>query len=388
MKEPREILNQPDAKKRLEALRGLTARLPARPATPGSRSLVNNHIHTFFSFSPYSPTLAIWLAREAGLESAGIMDHDTVAGAEEFLEAGTIINLPTTVGVECRADFSMTALKGRSINHPDQVSTGYIALHGIPRTRLKEVQDFFTPLIKKRNARNKEMTGRLDTLLRAHGMALEFEKDVMPISQYAGGGVITERHLLYAAALKIEESKRRGPRLVSFLEEALKISLTRKMKLLLSDPDNPYYSYDLLGALKSAWTPAFYIPAREECSSVEEVVALAERTGSIMAYAYLGDVANSVTGDKKSQKFEDDYLDLLFDELKRLRFQAVTYMPTRNTPAQLKRVQMLCRKHGLLEISGEDINSPRQSFICEALSRPEFHHLIDMTWTLVARTRS
>ena len=62
----------------------------------------------------------------------------------------------------------------------------------------------------------------------------------------------------------------------------------------------------------------FYIPATDECPDVRDIVKLAKETGAILAYAYLGDVGNSVTGDKKTQKFEDDYLDLLFEEIKEL----------------------------------------------------------------------
>ncbi|MBL8025725.1 MAG: PHP domain-containing protein, partial [Fibrobacteres bacterium] len=114
----------------------------------------------------------------------------------------------------------------------------------------------------------------------------------------------------------------------------------------------------------------------------------ANATGSILAYAYLGDVGDSLTGDKKTQTFEDSYLDLLFSELKRLGFRAVTYMPSRNTIPQLLRIQKLCAENGLLEISGEDINSSRQSFICQALAKPEFSHLIDMTWALIGHEKA
>ena len=72
------------------------------------------------------------------------------------------------------------------------------------------------------------------------------------------------------------------------------------------------------------------------------MIALADKIGAVSAYAYLGDVGDSVTGDKKPQKFEDDYLDELFDVLKELKFNAVTYMPSRNTHEQLDRVRALC----------------------------------------------
>ena len=110
--------------------------------------------------------------------------------------------------------------------------------------------------------------------------------------------------------------------------------------------------------------------------------------GAISAYAYLGDVKESPTGDKKAQKFEDDYLNMLFDELEHLGFNAVTYMPSRNTPEQLHRVMSLCREHGLFQISGEDINQPRQSFICEELAKPEFRHLKKATYALIGHERS
>ena len=65
-------------------------------------------------------------------------------------------------------------------------------------------------------------------------------------------------------------------------------------------------------------------------------------------------------------------------------FRAVTYMPPRNTPAQLARIHDLALRHGMLEISGVDINQPRQSFNCPELRRPEFADLNEATWALVA----
>ena len=58
-------------------------------------------------------------------------------------------------------------------------------------------------------------------------------------------------------------------------------------------------------------------------------------------------------------------------------------MPTRNTSAQLERLGKLCKENDLFEISGEDVNSPRQKFECVALANPQFSHLIDATWALI-----
>ena len=70
---------------------------------------------------------------------------------------------------------------------------------------------------------------------------------------------------------------------------------------------------------------------------------------------------------------------MLFEELNNFGFKALTYMPSRNSLDQLKRVKNLCAKYNFLEISGEDINNPRQSFKCDALYLPEFKNLIDTT---------
>src|SRR5450830_1960340 len=101
------MLNHPDKNKRLEALTELAQMIRnGTIAPPAKGNDVNNHIHTIYSFSPYSPSKAVWMAYMAGLSTAGIMDHDSISGALEFTAAGQIIGLPTTIGAECRASFA------------------------------------------------------------------------------------------------------------------------------------------------------------------------------------------------------------------------------------------------------------------------------------------
>ncbi len=47
-------------------------------------------------------------------------------------------------------------------------------------------------------------------------------------------------------------------------------------------------------------------------------------------------------------------------------------MPTRNTQPQPDRLRALCERCGMLQISGEDINSPRQKFIIEKMREEQF----------------
>ncbi len=379
-------LNSATKTERLAALSDLMERegknLPERGID------VNNHIHTTYSFSPYSPTKAVWMSLSAGLSSAGIMDHDSVGGAEEFIEAGEIAGLPITVGVECRADAGKTRLNGRRINNPDQKSVAYMALHGIPHQNISQVKEFFKASIAAREARNCSMLERLNGLFADKALHVDYDKDVRGISMAHEGGTVTERHLLFATSLRMIEVYPEADKLIKFLKNDLKLPVSEKVAGFLSAQNNPFRAYDLLGLLKSDLVAKFYIDATDECEDIRKVVTFGREIGAIPAYAYLGDVGNSVTGDKKTQTFEDSYLDLLFEEISDIGFQAVTYMPSRNTLEQLTRVRGLCDKYGFFQISGEDINSPRQKFICDALRNPEFHNLIDATWALIGHERA
>ena len=382
-------LNNDDSRIRLESLKILMDKIKnGEIEKPKSGNYVNNHIHTSYSFSPYSPSKAVWMAYQSGLETAGIMDHDSVSGALEFVEAGKITGIATTTGMECRTDFSGTSLKGRTINHPDQVSMVYAALHGIPHSRIEKIKNFILPYLKERDNRNIKMVDKLNGLLKSFQIQLDYENEVVPLSKRNEGGSVTERHILFALSKKMVEKYSKGKILTDFLKNEFKLTLSRKIENYLLDKSNHFYEYDLLGLLKGDFAVQFYINADKECPDIRDFIRLADETGSIAAYAYLGDVGDSVTGDKKSQKFEDDYLDHLFEVIKEVGFHAVTYMPSRNTIDQLRRVKSLCDKFGLFQISGEDINSPRQSFICEALEKPEFRNLIDSTWALIGHELS
>lgn len=384
-----EGLNDNDRNIRLESLQKLMDMVNAgeiqRPVNGGH---VNNHIHTTYSFSPYSPTKALWMAYNAGLTTAGIVDHDSISGAEEFIRAGKIIGMATTIGAECRVDFSKTPMAGKKLNNPDQKTIAYVTIHGIPHNRIEDVKKFFQPYLLERNKRNAGMVEKLNGLVAGAGVKLDFEKDVRPLSRNNEGGSVTERHLLYALALKLIEKFGKGPGLLDYLKNGLKLKVSTKIESMLLDLENPYYEYDLLGLLKGELVEAFYIDAAAECPDVKDYIALAGSIGAISAYAYLGDIGDSVTGDKKSQKFEDDYIEELFELLRQLGFNGVTYMPSRNTMEQLKRVKALCDRHGFFQISGEDINSPRQSFICKAMENKEFDNLIDSTWALIGHEKA
>ena len=348
-----EILNLLNAPTKAERLANLREVLKTAQFPPMVDQYINNHIHTTYSFSPYSPTAAVFAARMEGLCTAGIIDHDSISGAEEFLEAAAI--------------------------NPDQVGCSYMTIQSVPHDKIGRLTEFFRPYRAARDARNRKMIAKINDLL---GMSLDYDRDVLPLSMHHEEGGVTERHVMYAVALSMMDKAGKGQSMVDYLA-SIGLTLSAKQETQMLDTEYPFYAYDLLGILKSAFVPKVYIDADEECPNVREVVALCKEVDAYLCYAYLGDVGDSVTGDKKAQKFEDDYIEEVFECLKEVGVTAVTYMPTRNTMEQLTKLRGLCDQYGMFQISGEDINSPRQSFIIRAMENPMFKNLIDATWKLI-----
>ncbi|MBO7368722.1 MAG: hypothetical protein J6U25_00360, partial [Clostridia bacterium] len=69
---------------RLKALRKLKSNLPESEKRSDA---VNIQTHTIYSFSPYTPSMAAYMAYKFDLRVAGILDNYTIAGAKEFIEA-------------------------------------------------------------------------------------------------------------------------------------------------------------------------------------------------------------------------------------------------------------------------------------------------------------
>lgn len=383
-----QAINDPSKEARLRAAASLGDRIRAGEIARTVTEEVNNHVHTTYSFSPYEPAAAAWAALKAGLGIVGSVDHDSIGAAREMMESGILLGIATTVGFEVRVSFLDTPLATKKINNPDSEGIVYMCIHGVPSQHIDEVTAFLRPIVEVRNRRNKAQVEALMGLVGQYGFDLDFERDVLPLSRYADGGSVTERHILFAMASQTIDRYGKGAAVLSFLRESLKIDISAKVEELLLDEHNPHYLYDLLGVYKANFLDRFFIqPTTEECIDVQKAVDFANSIGAIAAYAYLGDVAESPTGDKRAEQFEDSFLEQLMDLLVDIGFKAVTYMPPRNTKEQMARLQALAQERGLMEISGVDINSSRQSMNCPELLEPEAKHLVEAAWALVAHEK-
>lgn len=387
MKEMMERINDStlSPQQRISALEAFVGEGGTQQFSPLTKE-INNHIHTIYSFSPYTPSMAALRAREAGLAVAGSVDHDSLEAAQEMSQACRVLGLGCVTGFELRVSFKSTPFADKKINNPDSQGIVYMTVQGVPAPQRQRVAQFLEPIHQCRRNRNIRMVENLNKILQqAQLPILNYQQDVESLSQSALGGSVTERHILYAFAKRLDKEAGSPERLVQLLEEKLSLDLSPAQKQRLFEQDNPHYLYDLLGLLKSGFIQKIFIqPDEHECPPVQQVTAFAQSIGAVPAYAYLGDVGESPTGDKKREQFEDSFLDQLIESLPQLGFLAVTYMPPRNTPEQLQRLKKLCQQHNLMEISGVDINSSRQSFNCPEINLPAFENLIHTTWALVA----
>lgn len=357
----------------------------------------NNHIHTIYSFSPYTPAMACLKGREAGLQVVGSVDHDSIGAAAEMRDAGAILGLGVVTGFEIRVTLhtpeevaaGVATFADRKLNNPDSEGVAYMTVQGIPAEARAEVEEFLRPIRERRLERTRRMAAAANEILAGLGApTFDFERDVIGISQYATGGTVTERHLLFAMSEALIAGFGRGQALLDGLA-GMGVTVPEKLAAVLGDEQNRFLPYDLLGLLKAEYLGEFYEQPRHwddggELPDARTVVEFALSVGAIPCYAYLGDVSASPTGDKKAEKFEDDYLDELVVTLRAIGFPAITFMPPRNTPEQLERVSRLASENGLIEVSGVDINQPRQVFSCPELSEPRFAHLNTSTWAMVA----
>ena len=276
MQELVEKLNAVKKQDRLDALAELRKMADkGRIELPGKTMYTNNHVHTQFSFSPYSPTKAVWMAVNAGLSTVGIMDHDAVNGAPEFIEAGRIMGIATTIGFEMRTDWSDTPLAGRRINNPDQLSNAYISAHGIPHQNIEKADGFLAKVREARHKRNRLMVDNINGLSKCMGIQIDYDRDVLPLSLSHLGGGVTERHLLFALTKKMVEKYGRGTALLGALKEQLNVTPGKRQAEYLSDSENVMYEYDLLNVLKSSFIKDIYIDANStEAVPVRQAVGV------------------------------------------------------------------------------------------------------------------
>jgi len=339
-------------------------------------------VHSFYSFSPYSPSLAAYMAYKNGVECAAISDHDTLAGAEEFIKAADILGIESAAGLQLRAKFYDG--KGRWLNNFYQKDVGFIAIRGVPQQCRKALNAELEPIRRSRAERNKLMVEKLNQRISKYGITINYDKDVKRGSMYSDGGSITERHILYAFACKLMARFKSAEEITGFITEKLNISIEDEFRSALSDISNPYYAYDLVNCLKHE-IRFFYVPDND-LPDARSAVELAHKYGALITYTYFGETVRIYDGEEVVFKFEDEYLDELINDLGSLGFDAIEYVPEKVPDDKENVIADLAKKNGMFTIPCTDINSPRQRFIREVGVNGEV--LTRNMWAVVGHSKS
>ncbi|OYD08925.1 PHP domain-containing protein [Paludifilum halophilum] len=142
---------------------------------PGTFDL---HIHTTASDGIFSPTEVVHRAKEAGLSTIAITDHDTLAGVEEALAAGETSGVRVLSGVEISTRYGK---KGVDI-------LGY-DIH-----RRRQLHETLSSLRDARQDRALGIIERFDRL----GMPITLKE----VQEFSGDGVITRPHIARAIVKK------------------------------------------------------------------------------------------------------------------------------------------------------------------------------------------
>jgi len=181
--------------------------------------IVNMHAHTFFSFNAmgYSPCAFVWQAYKRGLEIAGTIDFDVIDALDETFEAGDILGMKTTSGLESRVFIKEHA--DLEYNSPGEPGVYYLCGHGFFRHPEKgtRARDILEDMKSRAAGRNRYMLGRINDYLEI--INLDYEKDILKLTP---AGNATERHILQAIDSSVRDKfKKDRQALIRFWEEKL-----------------------------------------------------------------------------------------------------------------------------------------------------------------------
>ena len=195
-------LFDPDMRRQaLESLADMAAR--GNVSVEEKKPYVNLHSHTSFSFNAYgySPSRFAWEACKAGLEVAGIVDFDCLDGVEEFLEAGTQLNLKTIAGFETRV--FIPEYSDKVINSPGEPGVYYLVGTGFTEPPAPDTSPGRTlaDMANRARERNIAMMEKINDHLGE--VTIDYEEDVIPLTP---SGNATERHMLQAYEDKARET--------------------------------------------------------------------------------------------------------------------------------------------------------------------------------------
>jgi len=243
---------------------------------------VNLHAHSFFSYNAYgySPSHIAWLAFKNGLEAIGIIDFDVLDGMEEILEAGKILGLRTSAGLETRV--FIKEYEDKIINSPQEPGVFYFVGMGFYKNPRFGSYEYNT-LNKLRNIaknRNLSIVNKINEYIPE--ISIDYEKDVLILTP---SGNATERHIIVSIDRKIRELlKNDTDKLVLFWAEKLKLDKNKILTVINSSAE----LQELLRLkLMKYGTIGYIAPQKGSFPELEEVINMVKNTDALPTSTWL-----------------------------------------------------------------------------------------------------
>lgn len=299
--------------------------------TASSSSDVNLNIHSYYSFSPYSPALSAYSAARRGLKVAGVCDYGSVSGVKEFAKACKAFGLACVCGVELRVregnDIYSAALYG---NEAQLYSLGEL------------LANFRAGRLKKARA----VTASFNRRLKKADLSIDFDKEVLAVHGKKKGGTVMAKHIYLAAGEKLIRKFGKGQNLALFIRDKMCLDLSEREYELLCDEQNPFYLYDLVRVLRDNSRD---YAEDNELPEVEKIADLARSRSFVFAL------------ECKKTDSDEAFYDLV-KKAKALGFNAVSFsLDDLDEPALLARVEAL-NENEMLAFPLEKIEYPRNRF--------------------------
>ena len=319
---------------------------------PESKSILNVHAHTFFSYNyrGYSPSRFALEAKRRGLAVAGIVEFDCLDGLDEFIAAGRLRDRKTSVGIESRV--YVPEFADREINSPGEPGISYHMGIGFTTTAVSdEAQSFLDGMRSTSAERNRGLVGRVNTHL--DPVVLDYDADVLPLTPSCNA---TERHLCVAYARKAAARFPEAEALAGFWGEKLGVPDDEVCDL----PEGRGLT-DLLRAKTMKRGGVGYVqPDSGSFPNMADMNRFVLQCGALPTLTWLDGCSAG------EQAIEE-----LTDVATSTGVAAFNVIPDRNyTPGSpdeklrnLQQVVAMIERRGLPLIGGTEMNSPGQKFV-------------------------
>ncbi len=274
-------LNNFNTRIRFEALNKIASKMQKHNATLANLQPINMHMHSFFSYNcnNYSPARLVWEAKKHNLFAAGLCDFDVLDGLEEFILAGTKLQVRTSVFLETRAFLKEFADK--EINSPGELGVIYImgAAFGKKPIEGSDVANQLNTLRVQANKRNKELIDRINAKLPE--IAIDYERDVCSLSP---GSCPTERHIVKAYRIKSEDLFKNATQRANFFSRLFNTTQEKVFDIL----NNPVvFEEKIRSALAKRGGLGYVQPDEKTFPSADYFISIVLGCGAIPMIAWL-----------------------------------------------------------------------------------------------------